>query len=257
MPLNQKKLLSISLLGILCAQPAFSNEINNADFFSNFFSKLKSSFVSTLSIGPSWESAGQKQTLNLTPDITKTYTANKPENTLTTGDIFLGIQTFLPKNLQGQIGLDFATTSGATLSGDIWDDADPTFNNYTYQYKIQHKHIALKGKLLGNWNLPVTPWISAALGVGYNKAYGFNNTPTIYEAIQTPNFASRTTTAFTYAVGIGFQRSLTKNVQAGVGYEFSDWGKSQLGRAFTGSSAGLSLSHLYTNSLLFNLTYLA
>ena len=250
---NQKTVFSISLLAILSAQPVFSNE-QSPNYFIPW---LKSSFVATLSAGPSWESAGRSQTLDLAPGVTKTFTTNRPTSTPITGAIFLGIQTPLPKSIQGQIGLDFTTTGSAHLSGNIWDDADPTFNNYDYQYQIKHSHVALKGKLLSNCNsLPIIPWISAAVGVGYNTAFSFSNSPTISEAITMPNFNSRTKTSFTYTLGFGVQHQLSKNWQAGIGYEFADWGKSQLAPDSSGNSAGLSLSHLYTNSLLFNFTYL-
>lgn len=227
-------------------------------FDKNLISLLKSSFVSSLNIGPSWESAGQAQTLNLTSDIIKTYTTNRPTNTLPTGELFLGIKGLLPKQLEGQIGLDVIATGTATLSGDIWDDGVPHFNNYTYQYKVSHTAVLVSGKLLGNWNLPVIPWISASLGVGLNKAYGFSNTPTIDEALPSPDFTNKTMTAFTYAIGIGAERQLSPHWQVGAGYEFSDWGRSQLGSTSgEGTNRGLSLSHLYTNSILFNLTYVA
>ena len=215
---------------------------------------LKSSFVSSLSVGEGWESAGQTQTINLAPAIVKTYTANKPSNSLPTGELFLGIHHALPKQLEGQVGLAIIVTGDATLSGNIWDDANPAFNNYTYQYKVNRTAVALKGKLLANWDWPVMPWISAAIGAGFNNAHNFNNTPTIFEAVPSPNFASNTTTAFTYTIGVGIQRQLNSHWQAGAGYEFSDWGKSQLGSA-NGSSQGPSLSHLYTNSVLLIVTY--
>ena len=73
-----------------------------------------------------------------------------------------------------------------------------------------------------------------------------------------PNFTSNTTTAFTYTLGAGVQRHLNQHLQAGVGYEFADWGRSQLSRASGQTlNTGLSLSHLYTNGFLFNLTYSA
>ncbi|MFN7097540.1 MAG: outer membrane protein [Gammaproteobacteria bacterium] len=114
----------------------------------------------------------------------------------------------------------------------------------------------MKGKLLGNWGWGFMPWVSASVGVGFNRAYSFTNTPTIFEALPSSNFTSNTTTAFTYTLGIGIQRALTKHWQIGAGYEFSDWGKSELGRA-TGQTmgSGLSLSHLYTNAFLLNLTF--
>ena len=152
-----------------------------------------------------------------------------------------------------------ATTGNTTFSGNIWDDANPSFNNYNYAYNLNHKHIAVKGKLLGQLGLPCfnQPYISASLGVGFNTSHHFTSTPTIVEALPTPNFSSNTTTSFTYTLGIGIQGEITKNWQVGVGYEFADWGQSQLGRA-PGQTMGqgLSLSHLYTNGLMLNLTYL-
>jgi opacity protein-like surface antigen len=121
-----------------------------------------------------------------------------------------------------------------------------------------HTHLALKGKLLADHNSMIIPWLSASIGVGFNQAHHFNNTPIISEAIASPNFSNNTMTAFTYTLGAGIQRNLNTHWQAGIGYEFSDWGKSQLGRAYEQTlGSGLILNHLYTNGVLFNLTYLA
>ena len=225
-------------------------------FPSHLLETFKSSGVATLSIGPVWESAGNTQTFYLAPNIEKTYAANHASHALVDGEIFLGIQKPLREKLDGQIGLAVATTGNASLSGHIWDDADPQFNNYTYDYQVRHTHLALKGKLLNDRGYIVTPWVSGSLGVGFNQSHAFSNTPSISEAVVMPNFASQTTTAFTYTVGAGVQRHLNQHWQAGVGYEFADWGKSQLNRA-SGQTLnnGLSLSHLYTNGFLFNLTY--
>ena len=249
----------IPLLAVLFSQEVIA--VNNHDLVapvSGFFSMLASSYIVTLSGGQVWESDGQTQTLNLAPGIEKTYTANQPTNTLAVGELFLGIQRPLMQNLQGQAGFAFVMTGDATLSGNIWDDADPVFNNYTYKYNVKHSHVALKGKLLGDWGWPVMPWISGSVGVGINRASDFTNSPTIYEAVPNANFSSNTITSFTYTLGIGMQRLLTENWQAGIGYEFADWGKSQLGAAAGQTSEnGLSLTHLYTNGVMLNLTYTA
>ncbi|QEY49926.1 hypothetical protein [Legionella longbeachae] len=42
-------------------------------------------WVGTFSVGPVWESAGQAQAFDLTPDIEKTYAANQSANTLFDG----------------------------------------------------------------------------------------------------------------------------------------------------------------------------
>ena len=138
------------------------------------------------------------------------------------------------------------------------DDADVVFNNYTYNYQVRHTHLAFKGKLLYDHKSMVMPWISGSLGLGFNQSHAFYNTPIISEAIVMPNFASNTTTAFTYTLGVGAQRYLSQHYQLGIGYEFADWGKSSLSRASGQSlNSGLSLSHLYTNGLLLNFTYVS
>ena len=225
---------------------------------SKLLETLKSSGVATLSLGPVWENAGNTQTFYLAPNIEKTYAANHASHALMDGEIFLGIQKPIREKLDAQIGIAFTTTGNASLSGTIWDDADSLFNNYTYSYQVRHTHVAIKGKLLADRGYFVTPWVSGSLGVGFNQAHDYSNTPSISEAVVMSNFASDTTTAFTYTLGAGVQRHLSQHWQAGVGYEFADWGRSQLNRASGQTlSSGLSLSHLYTNGLLFNLTYLA
>ena len=215
-------------------------------------------WVGTLSAGPTWDNGGTTQTFFLTPTIEKTYTANKASKALFDGEVFVGMQKFLKPNLQGQIGLAVAATSSAKLDGHIWDDADPLFDNYSYQYKIQHTHIAAKGKLLLERGYWATPWVSASLGVAFNNAHSFTNTPLIFEAIANSNFSSNTETAFTYTVGAGLQKPVAEHWQVGVGYEFADWGKSNLGQALGQTlNTGIKLNHLYTNGLLFNLTYAA
>jgi len=61
-----------------------------------------------------------------------------------------------------------------------------------------------------------------------------------------PNFASNTTTAFTYTLGVGVERHLNQHWQVGMGYEFADWGHSKLDRAAGQTmGTGLSINHLY------------
>lgn len=215
-------------------------------------------WVGTISAGPVWESAGQTQTFYLTPGIIKTYATSNVTHVLADGEIFVGIQKNLPKMLQGQLGLAVAVTSNAKLSGSIWDDADSTFNNYSYSYQVQHTHIAAKGKFLADRGYWAIPWMSVSLGVGFNAAHDFQNTPLISQAVTMPNFASNMQTSFIYTLGAGVQKVLNQHWQIGAGYEFADWGQSQLSRASGQTlNSGLSLNHLYTSGVLFNLTYLA
>ena len=216
------------------------------------------SWVGTFSAGPVWQNGGTTQTFSLTPTIEKTYAANQSTNGLFDGEVFVGLQKTLSQTLQGQLGLAVAATSNASLTGVIWDDADPQFANYTYSYKLQHTHVAVKGKLLADAGYWLTPWISASLGVGFNNAHSFNNTPLIFEAVPNANFSSHTQTSFTYTLGAGVQKALSAHWQVGAGYEFADWGQSALHRAVGQTmGSGPGLNHLYTNGLLLNLTYTA
>ncbi len=215
-------------------------------------------WVTSFSIGPVWASPGSTQTLNLTPDIVKTYTANSSTKTIADGEVFLGVQKTLSPNIYTHFGIAGALTSPVKVAGNIWDDADSTFNNYTYNYQVQHGHIGLKAKVFKDISYSYKPWVSGSVGVGFNRAYGFNNTNLIYEAIPQNNFANNIQTSFTYTVGAGVQKILNQNWQMGMGYEFADWGKSQLSRAASQTiNSGLNLNHLYTNGLIFNLTYIA
>ena len=252
-------LLSLSAQATLAASQPASQPANNSAL-ALFINKLGSSpLVATFSIGPVWENTGHRQTFYLTPSIEKTYVPSKSTHALADGELFFGWQRPLTNALHAQLGLAVATTSNADLSGHIWDDANPVYNNYNYAYQVQHTHIAVKGKLLRDTSFhALSPYISGSLGLGFNQAHNFSNTPTLFQAVTTPNFAANTSTSFTYTLGIGVQRALKEHWQAGVGYEFADWGHSHLGRASGQTlNEGLSLNHLYTNGLLFNLTWTA
>lgn len=211
-----------------------------------------------MSLGPVWQNGGSTQTFNLTADIEKSYVVDKSSNVLIDGEVFLGMQIVLSSTLHGQLGLVVAATSNATLSGVIWDDGEPEFENFSYRYQIQHIHVAAKAKLLLDQGYWLIPWVSGSIGVRFNDAHSFQSTPLIFEALPTPNFKSHTQMTFTYTVGASVQRAFNQHWQVGVGYEFADWGKSQLGRALGQTlNQGITLNHFYTNGLMFSLTYIA
>jgi len=218
---------------------------------------LTNSWFISLSAGPAWGVKPSSQTLTLAPDIIKTYVPSTLAQTFAVGDVYLGCRHELHNNLDAQLGLAFMATSHATLPGYIYDDGLSQFNNYSYKYKLQHDHVAVKGRLLWNTQKYLMPWVAASLGVGWNQAYSFTNTPLISQAVMMPNFTTKTTTAFTYTLGAGVQHALQNNLQVGVGYEFADWGKNQLGLAPSQTlGSGLNLTNFYVNGLMFNITYL-
>ena len=248
----QPKQLSIILLNTMFSSGLFAGTMGASELSAS------DAWVMTLSAGPVWESAGDAQTFVLAPNIVKSYTANKSSQALAEGELFVGLQNTLNTRFQSQLGLALAVTSNASLSGQIWDDASSTFDNYTYGYNIQHTRLSVKGKLLAGADYWLIPWISGSLGLGFNNAHAFHNTPLLFQALPNPDFTSYTATAFSYTLGAGVQKAFATHWQAGVGYEFADWGSSHLGRSAGQTlNSGLRLNHLYTNGILFNLTYLA
>lgn len=214
-------------------------------------------YVATFSTGPAWFIGSQQQTLFITPTIEKTYTQNTSHTALSDNELFLGIQLPFRDIWLNQIGATIGATSYANLSGEIWDGAQAKFNNYVYQYHVQHTYLAIKEKILVDIAWYVIPWLDASIGVAWNGAGGFQNTPVISEAVATPNFSHHTQSTFTYNVGVGVQRSINSHWQIGIGYEWSDWGKYYLGNANEQTNGhGPGENHLFTNALLFNLTYI-
>lgn len=212
----------------------------------------------TLSIGPAWSNNGNTQTLHLQPDIEKTYSANFHSNILPYGEIFLGVQYRLNHTLFDQLGIEIAGGGRAELKGSIWEDANPNFNNYNYTYNISELRVMAKTKLLMDINYYGTmPFITAGVGIGFNQSSDFTITPKIQEEVAAPAFNTSTKNVLTYALGFGLQERLSDNLQASIGYEFADWGTSQLAKA-DGQTVGngLLINNVYINSILLSLTYI-
>ncbi len=248
--MRSKLLITAGILNLLTAN-ALGGPIES------FANPVDWPLVISVSAGPAWAKAGETQTIALAPMTIKTFAAHRATNILAAGEIFIGLQNRLLPQLSGQYGLAIAKTGDANLQGIIWDDADSDFNNSKYQYYVQSTRVALKGKLLLDQMRWIEPWISVSLGISCNRAHGFNTTPLIAEEVPMNNFGGHNESSFSYTLGIGFQKPINPNWQIGVGYEFADWGASQLGRASDQTeNSGPQLDHLYTQGIMVNLTYL-
>ncbi len=198
-------------------------------FISNnvfaFLSNFNETWVISLSAGPVWADGGATQTLYLTPTIEKTFVASHNHSNLAHAELFVGLLKKLSPNITLQSGLALGAITKAKLLGVIWDDGDPRFDNYNYQYKIQHTQLLIQNKFLINTHTWALPWISGALGVGFNKTYSYNNLPKFFAAVQNPNFIQHTEKTVTYTAGAGVQKMINLHWQMGMGYFFTNWGK--------------------------------
>lgn len=215
--------------------------------------------VYSLSMWVGWPINNQKnQTIYLEPDLVKTYTAAQSAQALAQGEIFAGWQKVLPHELTGEIGIAYGASATERLSGNIWEDADPTFNNFNYDYQLNHQRVMVEGMLMAPafWK-NVSPYIKVGIGAAFNQLGSYSITPLIDEEVAAPPFYSNTTTAFSYMVGAGLHAPIKKNWQIGIGYAFSDWGKSQLKPAAGETLNNTpSLPNFYLNSVVVQLSYI-
>lgn len=243
-------LLCISTQSISATKPTQSN-------FLEDLSKIKPT-IYDLSLGPIWANTGSTQALQLTSQVENTYVGSKVSRPLFEAAVFIGWVNNIHKNLQNQIGFTYQATSNTGVSGTIWQLSDPEFDNETYHYQVNHMHIAIKDKLvLHALSEYFQPFVNFSLGLGFNDASNFTNTPTISSVLPVPNFTNKTTTAFSYTLGAGFQKAVTSHLTLGIAYEFEDWGRYALGLApLQTYNATLGNQHLYTNGLQLNVSYM-
>jgi len=214
------------------------------------------SWVVALSGGPAWNNAGETQAFFVQPMVAEAYIANKRSEVLATGELFLGAQHQLMNGLSGQLGVVVAASDDAKLQGDIWNDANPNFDNFRYRYNISHWHTGAKAKLMFERYSLIQPYVSGSIGAGFNRAHDFKIIPKIFEQLPMPPFSSHKETSFTYTVGAGLQKTFNSHWQIGMGYEFADWGSSRLGRAAEQTrGTGLQLSQLYASQIQFSIGF--
>ncbi len=239
--------------------------------FSGTMGSLKQPYVIGLSVGPTWGSGNQTQTFYLQPDVLKSYIAQNNNQAFTTAELFIAKQYDVSeeissqKELMAELGIVLAGAGNAKLSGDIWEEASPNFNNSDYRYKLNHAYVGIQARLfeinlfdfMAQCHACIKPYLSGSLGVAFNRAYDFKNTPKIAEEVAEPNFANQTKTSFAYTLGAGLEKTLTKQLHAAIGYEFADWGATELARATEQTlNQGLSLKHFYAQQLQFSLFYI-
>lgn len=214
----------------------------------------------TLNVGPGWSDAGKTQIITVQPDIQSTYVKTNGTRAVAVGEIYAGYEQFIASNYKGQFGFAVQAASNLDLTGDVLIDSDPNFNNMFYTYSINHLAFALKGKIISAHNnqrfFALHPYVSGSVGLGFNQSHKFGLNAKIFEQVVPPLFKSHTTTVFTYTLGTGLQKRISPDWIIGLGYDFADWGKSNLAAA-TGQTIGrgLALNHVYMSELQFGFTY--
>lgn len=207
-------------------------------------------WVGTLTGGMAWVGKGKDQTIYLTPTLVNHYKAAVNTKTLAVGELFGGIRTMFNPVFIGELGVALGATTDADLEGRIYVNTDPEGDSYLYKYSLDHRRVALKAKLLSTGEF-AEPYISGSIGSAQNYAHNYVQTPRAVPQVPEAGFTSHTQTTLSYSMGFGFQKYFGEHWQGGMGYEFTDWGKSNLGPAnYQTIGTGLEMGHYYTNALL-------
>ena len=246
------------LLTGLSSSIAFSaNQPNN--FLHSLIDVKQYTPLVTLTVGPDFVQAGQAQALTLLPPFQYYYTNNSGTATVADAGGFVGVERFVTDYLSVQLGVAGYVDAQLTPQGDVWQFGVPLFDTLSYAYKVHHSRVMFSSKLLTT--IPryqtVHPYFSWELGTAYNNASAYQETPLIPLAVPMTPFANHNQSAFAWGLGVGLDYNLNQHIRAGVGYQFADLGAVSLGVTPAASTTQtLGLSHLYTNQLRFQFTFL-
>lgn len=262
------KKLPIVLLGCVLAMQVLAGEMYSDRSYDD---SPGWPFVATLNIGPAWARPGEGQVLTLQPHVSKAYipfpssrtikliNTAAGTNTLFTGELFLGLYGSINSAVVGQLGVAFGGSTQVRVKGTVFEDSNLDFGNFTYTYGVRNVRAALKGKLLYDPNFyEVFPYVSGSAGIGYNHSSGFTINTRLFQEIPAPLFSDKSRSGFSYTLGAGLETVLDDNWRVALGYEFADWGVSNLGPAIGQSFGnGPHINNLHTHELQIGLTYMS
>jgi len=262
------KKLPIVLLICALITNAFAGSMSSN---ASYYDRSGWPFFVTLNVGPAWSRPGESQVLTLQPNVSKAYipfpmsrsirfvSTAKGTNTLFTGEIFFGLYGNINSAVIGQLGLAFGGSSQVRVKGTVYEDSNIDFGNFIYSYGVRNARGAVKAKLIYDPGFyDVYPYMSGSAGISNNHASGFTINTKLFQEIPAPLFPDKSKGAFSYTLGAGVETLLDDNWRVSLGYEFADWGQSNLGAAI-GQTIGLGphINSLRTHELQLGVTYMS
>jgi len=180
---------------------------------------------------------------------------------------FAGIEFQLPYyNLFMQGGVEYDYFGSVRVNGINTVGIEPsTLTLYNYRYNFQSQQVLAVAKLFTTTHQIIHPYAAVGIGAAFNNAQQYRAvTPESGSINLTPFFHNSNHTSFTYNLGLGIDADINKKIRVGLGYRFSDFGKSSLGNGqvlFNDYVAPvafrLNSSHAYANQLIAQISYVA
>lgn len=215
--------------------------------------------VSTLSGGVAWARSGETQSnyYGLSNVISNTYVADEHTSSMGTGELFFAVQWPFTCYVNTQLGFAFGGSATAKMQGAIY--VNDIYSGSDYRYYTNHSKITMRSKWIADpKTMFLQPYVTVAAGVAFNAAFGFETMPYVDPALSPRWFDNKTNVAFTYSAGVGIEKRISQFWSIGVGYEFSDWGKSGFGPGidYPWVQDGPQLTHMYEQKAIVSVSYI-
>lgn len=172
---------------------------------------------------------------------------------------FIGTEIPIRQYLALDIGLGYYQPGeNFKVKGRLTQGPDSeSIDKFKYGYKVIIRQLLGEAKLLWMASRCWHPYFSFGLGASFNESYDYFVTNPMFITFS-PDDTSHSNTSFSYNLGVGVDVDLAKQWRFGVGYRFSDFGKTSLGSGHIDTvptPQTLSKSNIYANELIAQLTF--
>lgn len=208
----------------------------------------------------------KSQTYLGTDDNVFRFYNSKGNSNVGMGGLFLGAEHALQwPGMFVQGGLEFNAFSQGEVRGQHLVGIEPeTSSLYRYSYGVKSQQLLAMAKMFTTVRDIYHPNLSAGLGASFNRSDSFS-----VRALETgslnlaPAFPAHTQTALSYSLGLGVDADISQRLRFGLGYRFSDLGKSALGAGTIGindftepTRFTISSRNNYMNQFIAQLSYI-
>lgn len=188
------------------------------------------------------------------------YSANRPTQTASVFDGFIGLEWACHPQWSLQMGLGYNQAWNFRAEGSFLQGTDvQSEDRYSYHYNVLTRQLLAEGKLLYNFKKCYHPYFSLGLGAAFNNASDSGTNVPPFSTF-TRQYKNNTKTSFTYSVGVGIDADVLDHLRLGIGYRFADFGQMKLGDATidtTSVGGTLSQNHIYASEILMQFTIIS
>ena len=206
--------------------------------------------------GASWENSGATTSVNLGGLNTNLYEASQQAVVAPWAGLGLGFgyQWFPYNNFLATLALEANYTRMISKAGIVrpFYFVNPAFDTLNYTYTIENIPVLLVSQL--GWQVEkISPYFLVGLGVSWNRASQYNETPTDPNGTAAPmraGFQKHTEGDFAYMLGFGLSYQLSLRCNFGLEYRYTNFGQASLNSTpIQTTTERLSLGVLHSNAL--------